>query len=229
MRKPTLKNCPFFGPVDEADRVPTRRVPADHATRPFKYLPPKITLSKAELELARRYERGDFSGGYLTSQIARFRRGPTAEQHRRRREKFRQLRSEIDRLGLVLPSAYVELVESDDYVARLRHNSIWLRLPDELVSLPSHPEHKLFLIFQEAQGGGYWHLLLAPGGGHVVAYSEHPFGVQQAFVAGYEPDLGSIEVYQCATSFSRWIVNFFAECIGGDRRYEEILTRYSGV
>jgi hypothetical protein len=229
MRKPTLKNCPFLGPVDAADPVPTRRVPADHATRPFTYLPPKIALSQAELELAARYERGDFSGGYLTSQIARFRRGPTAEQHGRRRERFRQLRGETDRLGLVLPSAYVELVESDDYVTRLRHNSIWLRLPDELVSRPSHPEHKLFLIFQEAQGGAYWHLLLAPGGGHVVTYSEHPFGVRPAFLEGYEPDLASIEVYQCALSFSRWIVQFFAECIDEDRRYEEILKGYPGV
>ena len=44
-------------------------------------------------------------------------------------EKFQRLKAEVDRLGLTLPDAYVELAESDDFVMRLRHNTIWLRLP----------------------------------------------------------------------------------------------------
>jgi hypothetical protein len=137
------------------------------------------------------------------------------------------LKAEVDRRGLVLPKAFVELVESDDYVSRLRHNSIWITLPDELVSLPSDPEYTLFLIFGEGQGCGYWHLLLAPDGSHVVAFSEHHFGLK--LPGGYDPDLASFTVYKCAESFSQWIVNFFAESMAGDRHYEELLVKYAGM
>jgi hypothetical protein len=171
MPRPNLPTCPFLGPGADGQTQPTRILPPDYETQPLKYLPPRIVLSDEESELAARYEKGNFSGGYVTSQIACFRRGPSAEQHQRRREKFQRLKAEVDRRGLILPEAFIELVESDDYVSRLRHNYIWIQLPDELVPLPSDPEFTLFLIFGEGQGCGYWHLLLAPDGGHVVAFS----------------------------------------------------------
>jgi len=195
----------------------------------LKYLPQKIVLSDEDLELAARYEKGIFAGGYVTSQIASFRRGPSAEQHQKRREKFRHLKADVERRGLVLPGAFVDLVESDDYVSRLRHNCIWIQLPDDLVPMPSDQEFTLFLIFGESQGCGYWHLLLAPDGGHLVAFSEHPFGLRNIYPNGHQPDLAAFKVYRCADSFSQWIVNFFAESIEGDRHYEEMLRKYPGM
>jgi hypothetical protein len=219
-----------MGPTEPGHREQKRPLPADFANEPLKYLPPRISLSESDLALAAQYELGDFSGGYITSQIAFFRRGPTPERNRERREKFRRLRTEVDRCGLTLPDAFVELVESDDAVARLRHDTIWLRLPDELAPLPSDPDCRLFLIFSESQGGGYWYLLLARDGGHAVAYSElYPFGIHNAFLPGYEPDLHSVEVYQCAGSFPEWIVNFFAECEKVDRKYEKMLREHPGM
>jgi hypothetical protein len=189
MQRVNLPLCPFLGPLADGQPQPRTILPPDYETQPFKYLPPKIVQSDAELDLAARYEKGNFSGGYVTSQIAFFRRGPSAEQHQERRAKFRRLKAEVFRRGLVLPKAFVELVESDDYVSRLRHNGIWIQLPDDLVPLPSDPEHTLFLIFGEGQGCGYWLLLLAPDGGHVVTFSEHPFGLRNIYAGGYEPDL----------------------------------------
>ena len=229
MARPNLPTCPLMGPVADGQPRSTPVLPPDYEKRPFKYLPPKIVLSDAELDLAARYEKGNFSGGYVTSQIACFRRGPSAEQHQKRREKFGQLKADVDRRGLVLPEAFVELVESDDYVSRLRHNCVWIQLPDELVPLPSDPEHTLFLIFGEGQGCGYWHLLLGPDGGHAVTFSDHPFGLRNLYPSGYQPDLASFKVYRCAESFSQWIVNFFAESIAGDRHYEEMLVKYPGM
>lgn len=224
-----LPTCPFFFSKADGQPRPTRVLPPDYETQPLKYLPPKIALSPEDLELATRYEKGDFSGGYMKSQIALFRRGPSAKEHQERREKFERLKAEVDRRRLVLPKAFVELVESDEYVSRLRHNCIWIQLPDELVPLPSHPEYTLFLVFGEGQGCGFWHLLLAPDGGHVMALSEHPFGVHYTDPSGREPDLASFKVYRCADSFAQWIVNFFAESIEYDRRYEEALKKYPGM
>jgi hypothetical protein len=229
MAPPNLPACPFMGPVAAHQPWTPRVLPADYERQPLKYLPPRIVLSDVELELAARYEKGNFSGVYVTSQIAFFRRGPSAEQHQKRREKFQRLKAEVDRRGLILPEAFIQLVESDDYVSRLRHNCIWIQLPDELVPLPSDPEFTLFLIFGEGQGCGYWHLLLAPDGGHVVAFSEHPFGLRNIYLSGYQPDLASFKVYRCADSFAQWIVNFFAESIEGDRHYEEMLRKYPGM
>jgi hypothetical protein len=218
-----------MGPVGDGKAQLTRALPPDYETRPLKYLPPKIDLSDEELELAAGYEKGNFSGRYVASQIAFFRRGPSAEQHQNRREKFQRLKAEAERRGFVLPPAFVELVESDDYVSRLRHNCIWIQLPDELVPLPSDSEFTLFLVFGEGQGCGYWHLLLAPDGEHLMAYSEHPFGVRNIYPSGYEPDPASFKVYRCADTFAQWIVNFFAESVEGDRHYEEMLRKYPRV
>jgi hypothetical protein len=224
-----LKTCSFLGSDADEEGQPDRLLPPDHGTRPFQYLPPKIILSDAELDLARRYEQGDFSGGYLTSQNAYIRRGPPAEEHRKRREKFRWLKAEVERLGLTLPEAYMELVQSDDFVARLRHNSIWLRLPDELVPLPASPERKLFLIFREGQGCGYWYLLLAPDGGHIVAFSEEPLGLRNAYSKGDAPDPATVEIFQCAETFTQWIVNFFVACREEDVYYDQLLARHPGM
>jgi len=229
MPLPKLKRCSFLGPTSDEEAERGGVLPVDYATQPFKYLPPRITLSEADLELAGRYENCDLSGGYISSQIAFMRRGPSAEEHQRRRERFRSLKTEVDQLGLVLPKAYVELVESDDFVARLRHNTIRLRLPDELVSLPSNPECRLFLIFGEGQGCGFWHLLLAPGDEHLVTFSEHPIGLRGLYAPGKQPDVASLEIFQCAESFCEWIVNYFEDSIQGDRHYEEILEKYPGA
>lgn len=221
---PDLPKCSFLGPFSDGEIPNDRALPADYETNLFRYLPPKIVLSEAELELAARYENGDFSGGYIGSQIAFIRRGPSAERHRKRRESFRRLKFEVDRRGLVLPDAFVELVESDDYIGRLRHNCISFQLPDDLVPLPSDPQFTLFLMFGEGQGCGYWHLLLAPDGGHVVVFSEHPFGLRIIYPGDYQPDLASFSVYQCAESCAQWLANFFAESIQEDHQYEEILS-----
>jgi hypothetical protein len=229
MRPLDLPACPFFGPTDEGQQQPTRVLPADYETQPLKYLPPKVVLSEAELELAAQYEQHNFSGGFVTSQIAYFRRGPSAEAHKRRRDKFARLKAEADRRRLILPEALVGLVESDDYVSRLRHHSIGMQLPDDLVPLPSDPEYTFFLIFGEEQGCAYWHVLLAPDGGHVMAFSEHPFGVRNIYPGGYVPDLASIKVYRCADSFAQWIVNFSAETIEQDHHYEQFLREQPGI
>jgi hypothetical protein len=69
-------------------------------------------------------------------------------------------------------------------------------------------------------------LLLSPDGGHEVVFSEHPFGLRNIYLRGFQPDLTSFQVYRCADSFSQWIVNFFEESIEGDRHYEEMLIKY---
>jgi hypothetical protein len=55
-----------MGPVVDGQPQPTSVLPLECETQPFKYLPPKMVLSDAELDLAARYEKGDFSGGYVT-------------------------------------------------------------------------------------------------------------------------------------------------------------------
>jgi hypothetical protein len=222
-----LKTCPCFGPT--TDRQSEQALPTDYKTQPFKYLPSRITLSETELELARRYAKGDMSGGYIASQIAYFRSGPSEASHQQRRERFQLLQIKVKQLRLVLPSAYVELIESDDFMARLRHNTIWLYLPDEICPFPPNPDYKLFQIAEEAQGCDFWYLLLAPDGGHVVTYSQYGFGHFINPSSDNEQDVDSVEIYQCAESFEAWIVNYFAECIEEDRHYKEMLKKYPGM
>lgn len=230
MSRHDLETCPFFGPYTGDGPAPAQReLPADYAADPFKYLPPRIELSAAELQLAQQYENGDLSGGYVTSQIAYFRRPQSKQRHRDRREHFARLKHVVASRGLTLPAAFIKLVETDDYIDRLRHNTIWLRLPDEVVPLPADPARQMFLIFSEGQGCGYWHLLLAPDGTHVVAYADEPFGLQDIYPAGHAPDLAALKVFQCAMTFEAWIVHYFLDCSEDDRHYEELLVKYPGM
>ena len=226
-----LPRCPYMGPTitdDNGDTPPIRMLPPDFATNPFKYLPPRYVLSEDEVDLAARYEQGDFSRGYMQSQIAYFRRDKTLTEHANRKHRFGELKGKAARLGIVLPPALVELVENDDYINRLRHNTVWLGFADEIVPLPSHSDHYLMLVFVEAQGCGNWHLLFAPDGSHMMALSEHGFGDSSAYPGGKQPDPSRFAVYECADSFNAWLVNYFAECVAEDAHYDRLLLQYPG-
>jgi hypothetical protein len=205
-----LPACPFMGPPHPAEPPrPLRELPSDFETNPFKYLPPRYVLSADELDLAARYEQGDFSRGYLASQTAYFRREKTPEEHARRRNRFAPIQAQAERLGLAFPPALLELVETDEYNNRLRHNTMFLSFGTEIAPLPAYPNHFLLLVFAEEQGCGNWHLLFKPDGSHAMALSEHGFGDYDAYPGGKQPDPTRYEVYQCADSFNAWLVNFF--------------------
>lgn len=223
---PDLKTCPFPGPW--AAGQPQHPLPDDYESHPLKYLPPKMVLSDAELDLANRYDNRDLSGGYIPSLIAFTRRGPSEAEHAKRRAGFQLLKSEVTRLGFVLPDPYVDLVETDELLARLRHGCIWPKLPDALARPVDGPEHLLFLMFGEGQGCGYWHFLLTPEHEHVVTFSEHPFGLVGCYPPGREPIPRLSELHQCAGSFAEWIVRFSVECVAQDRKNEEILQVWYG-
>lgn len=222
-----LPLCPFMGPPHTAEPPrPFRELPADYETNPFKYLPPQYVLSEDELDLAARYDKGDFSRGYLASQIACFRREKTPQEHAQRRKSFAPIQLHADRLGVALPPALLELVEADEYNNRLRHNSVWLSFGDEIVPLPAHPNYFLLLVFAEGQRCCYWHLLFQPDGSHAMAWSEHGFGDSKAYPGGRQPDPTQFQIYQCANSFNAWLVNFFFECIEEDATYDRRLKQF---
>lgn len=234
-----LQRCTFLGPFagadddeddDESAPAPApavdRELPPDCRSNPFKYLPPRMELSAAELELARKFDNNDTSSGYLTSLIANLRRGQPAAMRQANRERFQRLRKEVDQRGFTLPVAFVELIETDEYVDRLRHGNIHLRLPDALAPLPGRPDCQLLLMFADYQGCGNWHLLLLPDGGHAVVFSDYGFGVTEP--NGYRPNLNKTLILQCADDFCTWIVNFFFECIAEDQKHERMLRQFPG-
>ncbi len=232
MAIPTLRKCPYFyfGPSSCIDgRFEKYELTDDYEATPFKYLPTEITISDAERKLVEQYESGDFSGGYLTSQIACFRRPKPKQRHDDRRAKFYVLRKQVEAEGLVLPPAFIELVETDNYIDRLRHNTIWLQLPDQIVPLPDDPSRKMFLMFHGSPDYGGWHLLLSPDGTHVVTYCDRPVGLVNGYPPGRAPNVANCDVYQCSETFNEWIVNYFADCIRGDHRYDELLQRHHGM
>ena len=125
----------------------------------------------------------------------------------------------------MLPDSFVRLMESDDLNTRLRHNTMGLTLPDDLVSVSSHPDHKLLMYASEVSYG-YWYLLLSPDGGHVVVFSEKTFGIAGAYPDGHQPVVTASLLYKCARHFSAWLVAFFEQCVKEDEKYEELLKTY---
>lgn len=222
-----MKRCPRMGPGEGGDDL-ERTLPGDYRADPFRYLPPVYDLSEAEARLAEQYVRGDFSGGYLESQIAHFRRPLPAERHAERRARFAAVQRQLRVLGLSLPATAVTLFETDEFVDGLRHSTVWPELGDRPAPLPGDPSLCLVLLFAEGQGCGYWHQLLGRGGDGGVVFSEYPFGSASHFPPGLGPPDDPDEVMLCADSFEEWAVNYFFECIEEDRRYAEMLMRPPG-
>jgi hypothetical protein len=161
---------------------------------------------------------------YSAFQAAAFLRPQSPAQHEKRRTDFALLRQQVEAMGFRLPESLIRLVETDSYVDRLHHNSIWLDLSEELWHLPADPEKLMFLVFSEGQGCGYWHVLLAPDHTHCVVWCESPFGKPSAWAV--VPEYSRFEVRLCADSFDEWLYYFFRDSEKGDRHYFESLYDY---
>ena len=163
-----MKRCAWD--CTEIDDVDVRgQIPTSGFTDPFRYLPPDIAFTSEIAAMADRYESHDIDWAFYPAfQAASFIRPRPPAEHEKRRAKFASLRQQLEAMGFQLPRSLIALIETDNYVDRLRHNTIWLRLPDELWRLPADPEKLMFLVFSEGQGCCHWHLLLASDRTHCV-------------------------------------------------------------
>lgn len=134
--------------------------------------------------------------------------------------------AEAEAAGFIVPEVFREYVETDAYVDRVHHNTIWLQMPTELWRLPSDPSCLVFLAFWEGQGCCYWHLLLAPDGSHCVVSCEYPFGWPAIWPRGRVPDYSKWEVNRCADSIEEWLYHYFLDSAKQDQHYIERLKPY---
>jgi hypothetical protein len=210
--------------IDEADR--RDQLAPGGVGDPFRYLPKEVAFTSEMAAMADRYESHSIDWTFCPAfQAACFLRPESAAQHETRRRKFASLRQQVESMGFQLPTSVVVLVETDEYVDRLHHNTIWLKLPDEIWPLPAEPEKIMFLVFSEGQGCCHWHLLLAPDHTHVVVCCEEAFGCPSVW-PGKVPDFSKFEVTQCADSFDEWLYYFFRESAEHDRQYLQRIDEY---
>ena len=202
-------------------------LPDDLAGNLFKYLPAEIPFTAQMERLANRYVNNEIDWRYYPAfQAAAFLRPKTESEHKRRRAQFDELRRSAEAQGFSVPSVFCELVDTDNYVDRLRHNAIWLELPEELWRLPAEPSQVMFLMFTEGQGCCHWHLLLKPDRTHSVVCSQHAFGCRSAWMSGNVPDYSKWEVHLCADSVEEWLYHFFTEASEHDKQYLDRLSSY---
>lgn len=202
-------------------------VPANLRATIFDYLPPPVPMTPVIEEMAQQYKSGEWTKTpqhYGPMQAAYFLRPRPEEEHRRRRDTFRRLAAEAEADGFVVPDVFRTFVETDAYVDRVHHNTIWLEMPEELRRLPSDPSRVVFLAFVEGHAGCGWHLLLAPGGSHCMVDCEYTFGQPSAWPR--LPDYSNWKVNRCADSIEEWLYHYFLDSTEDDRRYIERLRPY---
>lgn len=225
---PELPECPYFGPgTNEGNDDPV--LPADWTGNPFDYLPEVYVSSDEELRLADQYLNGDFSGGYVTSQIAYFRAPRKQEQHESRRERIATIQSLVGEANLTLPKSLIELATRDDVMDRIRHNTVWFRPQPRLVDFPAATECKILELFYEGQGCGYWSLLLCPDSSAPMICCDESINVESNYPSGYQPDIATFTFYQCACNFDEWLTIYFLDCQRDDQNYEAMLKKYPGM
>ncbi len=207
------------------ENVP-QSLPANLRETIFDYLPPPVPMTPVIEELAHKYLNGQITGqDYGAMQAAAFIRPRSQDSHRKRRNTFNLRAAEAEAGGFAVPGIFRELVETDAYVDRLHHNTIWLKMPEELWRLPSDRSLLVFLAFTEGQGCCNWHLLLARDGSHSMVSCEHPFSLRSNW-PGSLPDYSKWTVDRCADSIEEWLYHYFLDSAEDDRRYIERLRPY---
>lgn len=207
--------------------TPPKSLPPNLSNSIFEYLPIPVEFTPEMGVLAERYLAGgklDFQD-YMPMQSAAFLKPQSAASHEARRSKFSRLVELAKSEGFLLPRIFVEFVETDEYVDRIHHNTIWLQLPEELWRLPSDPTKLMFLAFTEGQGCCAWHLLLSNDGTHQMACCEHPFGLVSIWPREI-PDYTKWEVEICADSIEEWLYHYFKASADFDQTYLEHLAPY---
>lgn len=206
-----------------------RKLPGKLRETIFDYLPPPVLMTSVIEEMAQKYQSGAWCKTpehYAPMQAAYFIQPQSPDSHTKRRDLFRLRVAEAEADGFVVPEVFRTLVETDAYVDRLHHNTIWLEMPEELWRLPSEPSHVVFLAFKEGQGCCNWHLLLAPDGSHSMVSCEHPFGVRSNWPSLVVPDYSHWKVNRCADSIEEWLYYYFLDSADDDRHYIEQLRPY---
>jgi hypothetical protein len=212
-------------PLEETPQSP----PGNLRETIFNYLPPPVQMTSTIEEMAQKYQSGEWTKTpeqYAPMQAAYFVRPRPQEYHRKRRDAFRRRVAEAEADGFLVPEVFREFVEKDAHVDRVRHNTIWLEMPEELWRLPSDPSRVVFLAFTEGQGCCNWHLLLAPDGTHFMVSCEHPFGQPSNWPGRVVPDYSEWKVERCADSIQEWLYHYFLDSIEHDRDYIEQLRPY---
>lgn len=195
----------------------------------FDYLPPPVSMTPVIEKMAQQYESGEWTKTpllYGPMQSAYFLQPRPPEQHQRRRDTFRQRVAEAEADGFAVPQVFRTFVETDAYVDRVHHNTIWLEMPEELWRLPSDPSRTVLLGFVEGHAGCGWHLLLAPDGSHSMFFCDYPFGLPSNWPNRAVPDYSEWKVKRCADSIEEWLYHYFLDSADHDRRYIERLKPY---
>jgi hypothetical protein len=204
-----------------------RSLPAKLRDTIFDYLPPPVPMTPVIEDMAHKYESREWMKTpqhYGPMQAAYFIHPRSPDFHQLRRDAFRLRSAEAEADGFVVPDIFRELVETDAYVDRLHHGTIWLEMPEELCRLPSDPSRVVFHAFTEGHAGCGWHLLLGPDGSHAVVFCEYPFGFPSTWPR--PPDYGKWTVELCADSIEEWLYHYFLDSAENDRRYIERLRPY---
>jgi hypothetical protein len=155
---------------------PPPPIASERLVDPLAQLPPKVELSAQEQAwLTTEYPPGVSFNWFKVAAHSRAwtKRGPSPEGHAARRRRFAELKQQALAQGFRLPAEFVALMESDEYVSRLRFGSHRLDLPDFIERCPLDEGRGMFLFLCESQGCNYTHLLLAPDGSHCVTRSGH--------------------------------------------------------
>ena len=131
-------------------------------------------------------------------------RGPSIENHKERRQRFAELRTEVGQLGFSFPADFVTLMVTDEYVNRLRFGCHWIELPEFTCRCPVDDTHLMVLFLCEAQGCDYTHLLLGPDGTHCVTRTGHWYG-QHPLPPTADSSDEEKEIYLFADSFAEFV------------------------
>ncbi len=200
----------------------TLSLPANLQQTIFDYLPPPVPMTPVLEEMARCYRSGEWTKTpqhYAPLQAACFLQPKSPAHHNKRRDTFRARADEAEADGFVVPENFRVLMETDAYVDRLHHNTIWIEMPEQLWRLPSDPSRVVFLAFVEGHAGCGWHLLLAPDGSHVMVFCNNPFGLPSNWPGRKVPDYSQWQVEQCADSIEEWLYHYFVDSAEHDRKY----------
>jgi hypothetical protein len=125
---------------------------------------------------------------------------------------LRRMREDADRLGLVLPAAFLRLMSSSELQDRIPScTACYFELGQRIAPCPGSPQGYALRFLNDQQDVLAWYLYLAPDGGSCVLVS--PYALDGEDDGDEPPNAQAIaaQTRVCARSFEEFIYRFWLE------------------
>lgn len=196
----------YYNDKENGEIVDLPTISKDFLENPFSTLPEKVVLCDEELKLIEDFESQNGSSEMFVKYMRlKYWKGPFKFNYNGWDKTLLSIKKQCEKLGILLPDTFVQMLEDESIIPRMRTGSSHFSLPDQVALFPGREDIYIITFHEDQQGGGFWSLVTDKRGNHCILFNYHPWDVENLMMSeGDEP----FEFFICAESIEEFIVRF---------------------